>query len=233
MSRDSEVEHNARLVLERVHTLAAACGRPVVVVAATKTQPVPLIRAALAAGIRDIGENRVQEAVEKHRELAGEDARWHMIGRLQRNKVRTAVRLFSLIQSVDSLALAGTIEREAAALGRVMPVLVEVNVGREAAKGGVDPAEAVNFTETLGRYPHLRVEGLMAVPPAGTNPEDSRPFFRRMRELQAKIMDRGWTHAPAGILSMGMSADYEVAIQEGATMVRVGTAIFGPRTAGR
>jgi len=230
MDVEEDVRRNVSQVLERVQD--AARGRPVVVVAATKTQPPHLVRAAVAAGIRDIGENRVQEAADKKDELGDLEVRWHMIGRLQRNKVKAAVSLFDLIQSVDSLAIAAAIEREASARGIVMPVLVEVNIGMENTKGGIDPAGAATFVEQLGEFPHLRVEGLMAVPPASPDPESSRPFFRRMRKLQSEIASRGFEHAPARILSMGMSADYVVAIEEGATMVRIGTAIFGPR-AGR
>ncbi len=230
MDAEEAVRRNVILVLDQVQD--AARGRRVVVVAATKTQPPELVRAAVAAGIRDIGENRVQEAADKKRELGDLDVHWHMIGRLQRNKVKAAVSLFDVIQSVDSLDIAAAIEREASARGLVLPVLVEVNIGMESTKGGVDPAAAVSFVEGLREFPHLRVEGLMAVPPAGPDPESSRPFFRRMRALQAEIESCGFPHAPARILSMGMSADYVVAIEEGATMVRIGTAIFGPR-AGR
>jgi pyridoxal phosphate enzyme (YggS family) len=170
------------------------------------------------AGVAALGENRVQEAKEKI-ELLGHPVPWHLIGSLQTNKARDAARLFDWIQSVDRVELARELSRRAG--DRVLDVLLQVNLGEEPQKGGVAPAESKRLCEAVSGLPGLRVRGLMAIPPASTNPEHTRPYFRRLRELRDEL---GLEH-----LSMGMSADYEVAIEEGATMVRVGTAIFGAR----
>jgi pyridoxal phosphate enzyme (YggS family) len=176
------------------------------------------VRAALEAGVAALGENRVQEAKEKI-ELLGHPVPWHLIGSLQTNKARDAARLFDWIQLVDRVELARELSRRAG--DRVLDVLLQVNLGEEPQKGGVAPAESKRLCEAVSGLPGLRVRGLMAIPPASTNPEHTRPYFRRLRELRDEL---GLEH-----LSMGMSADYEVAIEEGATMVRVGTAIFGAR----
>ncbi|MDX2165604.1 MAG: YggS family pyridoxal phosphate-dependent enzyme [Deltaproteobacteria bacterium] len=186
--------------------------------AVSKTKPAALVRAAIAAGATDIGENYVQEAVAK-RPAVPDPARWHLIGHLQRNKAARALETFDCIHTLDSAALGAALARHAQARGVPAEVLVEVNVGGEPSKHGVAPDDLPALLRDV-RDPHLRVLGLMAVPPADT-PEATRPFFRRLRELAER----------AGLreLSMGMTDDFEVAIEEGATMVRVGRAIFGAR----
>ncbi len=181
-------------------------------------------RVALAAGVAVLGENRVQEARDKIRLLP--PASWHLIGHLQTNKAKLAVDLFELIHSLDSLRLAGELDRQGRLAGKTVRCLVEVNVGDEAQKTGVPPGEVGRLLEAARTLPALRIEGLMAVPPFLPDARDVRPYFRRLRELRDRLTGEG--HALAE-LSMGMSHDFEEAIQEGATLVRIGTAIFGPR----
>ena len=217
----TDVAGNLAAVRARIAAAAARAGRDaaaVRLVAVSKTQPAERVRAAVAAGVRDIGENYVQEAATK-RAAVGGDVRWHLIGHLQRNKAARALELFDLIHSVDSVALAEALARHAAARGAPARALVEVNVGGEASKSGVAPEALPALLERL-RDPSLVIEGLMAVPPPGS-PDEVRDHFRRLRALRDA----------AGLreLSMGMTDDFEVAIEEGATMVRIGRAIFGAR----
>src|SRR5262245_13854899 len=223
----SDASTDIRANLERVHAvIQAACRRAgrspdgVLLVAVSKTMPTERVKAAVDAGVVALGENRVQEAKEKI-EALGHPVPWHLIGHLHTNKAKDAVQLFDCIQSVDRLDLAREIDRRAEAAGRTVDALVEVNVGEEPQKGGVPPGEVKALLDAVARLGHIRVRGLMAIPPASEDPEATRPHFRRLRELRDLA---GLEH-----LSMGMSADYEVAIEEGATIVRVGTAIFGPR----
>jgi pyridoxal phosphate enzyme (YggS family) len=218
-----DIAGNVARVRERIARAAERGGRratDVLLIGVSKTVESERIRAAVAAGITALGENRVQEAKAKVAEL-GTLAPWHLIGHLQTNKVKDALPLFALIHSVDRLELAREIERRAAAQGQVVDVLLQVNIAGETTKGGVGPDEVAETLDLLGKLAHLRVRGLMTIPPEVEQPEESRQWFRRLRELGAR-------HALAE-LSMGMSGDFEVAVEEGATMVRVGTAIFGPR----
>ena len=224
---DSVTSTDIRANLERVQaSIAAACRRAgrspddVLLVAVSKTMPVERVAAAIEAGVAALGENRVQEAKEKIESL-GHPVPWHLIGHLQKNKARDAVRLFDWIQSVDGLDLAVEIDRRARAEGRTVEALVEVNLAEEPQKDGVRPDDLKALLDAMGQLGHVRVRGLMAIPPAVEDPEATRLHFRRLRELRDRA---GLEH-----LSMGMSADYAVAIEEGATIVRVGTAIFGPR----
>jgi pyridoxal phosphate enzyme (YggS family) len=189
--------------------------------------PPEAVREAVAAGVRMLGENRVQEAREKIAACPGLAA-WHLIGHLQSNKAKLAVGLFDLIQSLDSLHLAEELDRQGRALGKRVRCLVQVNVGEEAQKSGADEAEVRPLLTRAASLPHLAVEGLMAIPPFLPDPEAVRPFFRRLRLLRDRLTTEGF---PLTELSMGMTHDFEVAIEEGATMVRVGTAIFGTREA--
>jgi len=215
----------------RIARAAARAGRDsesVVLVGVVKTVPAEVVREALALGLRDLGENRVQEA-EAHVAAIGRDAaRWHMIGHLQRNKAGRAVELFDRVHGVDSEDLAGSLSRRAVAAGRRLPVLVEVNVSGEASKFGVSPALLDALLERVAGLPGLALEGLMTVGPAAVRPEDARPGFARLRSL------RDQAERSLGLalheLSMGMSGDFEVAVEEGATLVRVGTALFGGRS---
>jgi pyridoxal phosphate enzyme (YggS family) len=220
--------------------IAAAAGRAgrdpssIVLVAVSKFHPVSAIEEAYAAGQRHFGENRVQEAEEKKALLgpplqAADPLRLELIGALQSNKVRKAVAAVSRIQSIDSAELGARVGRVAVELGRLMPVLVQVDLAGEATKSGVREPDLPSVLESLRAVAGIRVDGLMAIPPFLENPEDVRPYFKRLRELRDEAAARGLL--ARGELSMGMSHDFEVAIQEGATIVRVGTAIFGERAA--
>ena len=218
-----DIRGNLEQVMARIERACGRAGRrpeDVLLIAVSKTVEAERIRSAVEAGVRALGENRVQEARDKVAAL-GRPVPWHLIGPLQTNKARDAVRLFDCIHSVDRLELARELDRRARAEARVVDALVEVNVGEEPQKAGVVPAELKALVDAVRGLPGLRVRGLMAIPPAAPDPEATRPHFRRLRELRDEL---GLEH-----LSMGMSADYETAIEEGATMVRVGTAIFGPR----
>lgn len=212
--------------------IAEACTRvgrdpsEVTLVAVAKTFPADSVREALAAGAVAIGENRAQELKEKAAAL-GSDIEWHFIGHLQTNKVRQVVGVARLIHSVDRFGLAEAIARRARSLDLVQDVLIEVNIAGEWAKSGVEPAHAPGLAEEIGDLEGLRVTGVMAMPPAAEDPEASRPFFRQLRAIGAEVSDR---IPGATALSMGMTRDLEVAVEEGATLVRVGQAIFGPRT---
>lgn len=226
-----DVSANLEVVRERIAKAAARSGRSpeaVTLIAVSKEMPVERIRLAIEAGVTVLGENRVQEAAAKIGAL-GRPVRWHLIGHLQTNKAKDAVALFDLIQSVDSVHLARELERRAAAAGKVVPILVQVNVGQEATKGGLAPEGLRAGLEAIADFSHLETQGLMAIPPIPEEPEASRPYFRQLRSLWEAARDWGIPRISMRHLSMGMSADYEVAIEEGATMVRVGTAIFGPR----
>jgi hypothetical protein len=215
-----DVRANLERVRERVARAAQRAGRrpeDILLIGVSKTVPAERVREAIAAGLPALGENRVQEAKEKIRVL-GRPVPWHLIGHLQTNKVKDALDLFDVIQSVDRPALAAELARRAR---RPVDVLVEVNLAGELAKSGFAPAEVKPALDVLAALPNLRVRGLMAIPPAAADAEQTRPWFRTLRELRDA--------AELAELSMGMSADFEVAIEEGATMVRVGTAIFGER----
>ena len=218
-----DVRTNLQRVRERIARAAERAGRrgeDVLLIAVSKTVEVERIREAIAAGVPALGENRVQEARAKIAAL-GHPVPWHLIGHLQSNKVKEALSLFDLIHSVDRPDLARECDRRANDRGRAVDVLLEVNVAGEASKGGVAPDAVGETLDELARLSYLRVRGLMAIPPPVERAEDSRQWFQALRKL-------GERHGLAE-LSMGMSGDFEVAIEEGATMVRVGTAIFGPR----
>ena len=226
------ISENVERVQERIHRACRRSGRAVDevrLIAVSKTKPAESVRQAYAAGLREFGENRVQEAAAKRRDLEDLDAVWHLIGHLQSNKAKQACRLFDWIQSIDSLHLAERIDREAAALGRKMPVLIEVHLGEEASKFGVEEDDLVRLAEAIGAFPSLELRGLMTLPPFFENPQDVRPFFRHLRELAGRMAARNLPGVSMHELSMGMSHDFEIAIEEGATIVRVGTAIFGER----
>ena len=198
-------------------------------IAVSKTFPLDLVRAAYAAGQRDFGENRVQEAFEKVQASPDLRIRWHLIGHLQSNKARKAAAAFAMIQSVDSIELLQRVDAAAADVGAAPELLIQVDLAGEATKSGVSPAEAPPLFEAAAALRAARVTGLMTLPPYPKDPEESRPWFRRLRELRDEWLRSGVPADMLRELSMGMSGDFEVAIQEGATMVRVGTAIFGRR----
>ncbi len=226
------IAENIERVQERIQSACRRSRRAIEdvrLVAVSKTKPTEAIRMAYAAGLREFGENRVQEAAVKMQELEDLDAAWHLIGHLQSNKVKPACRLFDWIHSIDSLHLAEKIDREAAALGRKMPVLIEVHLGEEESKFGVEEDDLARMAERIAALPALELRGLMTLPPFFDDPENARPYFRHLRELAGRIVARNLPGVQMRELSMGMSHDFEVAIEEGATIVRVGTAIFGER----
>ena len=220
-------------VCRRIERSARGAGRDpaeVRLIAVSKTHPPEALRRAIDAGVTDLGENRVQEADAKIREVGRDRARWHLIGHLQANKARRAVQLFDVIHSLDSPALAERLDRLCEESGREeLPVLIQVDLAGEATKSGVGEGELDGLAERVVACRRLRLSGLMALPPFFEDAEQARPFFRRLRELRDRLGERGSFGTARGELSMGMSHDYEVAIEEGATYVRVGTAIFGER----
>ncbi len=217
----------------RIEACALRCNRApneITLVAVSKTHPAEVIREAIAAGVTDLGENRVQEAEGKIPEVGRHAARWHLIGHLQSNKARRAVELFDVIHSLDSVALAQRLDRMCVELNRQeLPVMIQVDLGREATKSGADEAEVLQLVEALKHCQRLRLSGLMTLPPYFDDAEQVRPFFRKLRELRDDLSSRRAFGDLRGELSMGMTHDYEIAIEEGATIVRVGTAIFGAR----
>ncbi|MEE8885606.1 MAG: YggS family pyridoxal phosphate-dependent enzyme [Eubacteriales bacterium] len=218
-------------VKERIAKACARAGRnpaDVTLVAVSKTKPEEDIQALYDYGVRDFGENYIQELRQKHDDLP-KDIRWHMIGHLQRNKVKYIAEYVNMIHAVDTLELVKTIEKEGVKHDRVIPVLIEVNVAGEESKFGVKPDDCEAFAEQFSNYPHVHLEGLMTSAPFVENPEDNRPVFRKLHQLAVDIDNKNIDNVDMRVLSMGMTNDFEVAVEEGATMVRVGTAIFGAR----
>jgi pyridoxal phosphate enzyme (YggS family) len=216
----------------RIRTAAAAVGRSageIRLVAASKTFPPPAIREAVAAGVSDIGENYIQEARDKYAALQGTPVRWHFIGHLQTNKAKYAVRMFDLIHTVDSYRLAFELDRCAQKIKKVQSVLIQVNVAGEASKSGVAPEEALPLIRRVAALEHVAVQGLMTLPPYFNAPEKVRPFFAALRRLRDRIAAERLETTGLKELSMGMTGDFEAAVAEGATLVRIGTAIFGER----
>ncbi len=225
------IADNLKYILERIEKVSLRAGRvpeSVRLVAVSKTKPAEAVIEALKAGQRIFGENYVQEFTAKA-PLVTESVEWHFIGSLQSNKVKYIAGLVSLIHSVDRLSLAMEIEKQWGKLGKTCDILVEVNLSGEESKAGITRAEAVRLVREIARLPHLRIKGLMTMPPFYDEPEPARPFFRQLRELAESIAEEGIPGVEMKELSMGMSGDFEVAIEEGATLVRVGTAIFGSR----
>ena len=220
-------------VRTRIESRARACNRSpeeITVIAISKTHPADVIKEALEAGITEFGENRVQEAESKIIEVGRRKARWHLVGHLQANKARRALALFDVIHSLDSTDLAHRLDRLCAEEGREeLPVLIQVDLGEEDTKSGVSEAGLLELVQSLDECSKLRLRGLMTLPPFFENPEQTRPFFQRLRELRDRLENQGRFANGKGELSMGMSHDFEVAVEEGATMLRIGTAIFGER----
>ena len=224
------IKERVESVRERIATAALRVGRDpgeVCVVAVAKTFPASAVERVIAAGVSDIGENRVQEARAKMTEVKA-PCRWHMVGHLQTNKARLAVRLFDSIQSLDSSKLAQELQKAGSSLGKRVSTLIEVNLGQEPTKTGVTETGFFPLLEEAGALPDLSVEGLMVMPPYDPHPEAARPYFRRLRRLRDEALSR-FPHLALSHLSMGMSHDFEVAVEEGATIVRIGTAVFGER----
>jgi hypothetical protein len=232
-----EIPSRLARIRERMQEACSRAGRParsVTLVAVAKTRTTEEVAEAIRAGVTDVGENRVQEAEAKRPPLAslaapdGTAPRWHLVGHLQKNKAGKAVELFDLIHSLDGIDLGKKIDRSAEERGKVQPVLVQVDLASEPTKFGLREKELFSALEGLSRLSHLSVDGLMVLPPFLPEPEAVRPYFRRLRQLGAEASSRGLVGRE---LSMGMSHDFEVAIEEGATLIRVGTALFGAREA--
>ncbi len=224
------VSANLELVRERIARAAARAWRQpkeITIVAVSKTFPPEAIRAAYDAGLRHFAENRVQEFEAKWPKVLRLEAAWHFIGHLQRNKARRAVYLFNRIDGVDSLTLARTLESEATAQAKRVPILIEVKLSDEPSKTGIAEANLAALAESITPASNLRLRGLMGVPPYFENPERARPYFQKLRRMKDDLSGR--LGAPLPVLSMGMSHDFEIAIEEGATEIRIGTALFGER----
>jgi len=226
-----------RLARVRAQLAAAAEGagrraEEVTLIAISKTHPAALVRHLIELGATDVGENRVQEAEEKITEVGRDQVRWHLVGHLQANKARRAVNLFDVIHSIDSIDLARRLDRLCGEEGREkLPVLIQVDLGHEETKSGIEETGLWQLAEGIGELSRLELVGLMTLPPFFENPEHSRPFFRRLRELRDELVAKDAFRDQKAELSMGMTHDFRVAIEEGATMVRIGTAIFGDRAA--
>ncbi len=227
-----DVGANYRGILDHIAVAAAKVRRDpreIRLLAAAKSQSVEAIRAALAAGVTLVGENYVQEAADKKKQIS-EPIEWHMIGHLQRNKARSAVDLFDLIESLDNFALARELNKEGAKRGRTIRAFVEVNLGGEESKSGIPRDQLSALLAQVGTLAHIRIEGLMTVPPFRENLEEVRPYFRELRGLRDTFAALGLPNVDLKELSMGMTHDYTVAVEEGATLVRIGTALLGPRS---
>ena len=225
------ITENLKDVEARVCAACERSGRKredVTLIAVSKTKPVEMLEEAYAYGCRYFGENKVQELCDKYEQLP-KDLHWHLIGHLQRNKVKYIVDKVAMIHSVDSLRLAETIEKEAEKKDVVVPILIEVNVAQEESKFGLKPEEVLSFIEQIASFPHIQIKGLMTIAPYVENAEENREIFRELKKLSVDIAAKNINNVTMSVLSMGMTGDYMVAVQEGATMVRVGTGIFGAR----
>jgi hypothetical protein len=219
-------------VNNRIQTAARACGRnpeTIRLVTVSKTVPTERVRQAIQAGVTILGENYVQETRTKFNDLATYPVSWHFIGHLQSNKSKYAVRLFDLIHSVDSLKLARELDKQARKINKIQEILIQVNISAEASKSGVSVNDTLRLLKDISRLENLSVKGLMTMPPYFNAPEKVRPYFAALRGLRDRIKHHGVLNVSLNELSMGMTGDFEVAIQEGATLVRIGTAIFGKR----
>ena len=220
----NEVRENIQKACEK----AGRSPQEVTLIAVSKTKPLFMLEEAYEAGARDFGENKVQEILEKHPKMP-EDARFHMIGHLQRNKVKQVLPHAVLIHSVDSYRLAEQISQEAGKLGITAKILLEVNVAKEESKFGMMPEDVPEMAGQIAALPHLQIEGLMTIAPFVDDPEKNRPVFRKLYQLSVDIKKKNIDNVSMGVLSMGMTGDYQVAVEEGSTMIRVGTGIFGGR----
>ena len=225
------LEENLKKVEANIQAACERCGRKreeVTLIAVSKTKPVSMLKEVYDCGIRDFGENKVQELTEKYDQLP-EDMKWHMIGHLQRNKIKYIIGKTELIHSVDSLRLAEAIEAESAKKDCITDILLEVNVAQEESKFGFSSEELLKEIDRFADFPHIRVKGLMTIAPYVEKPEENRIYFAKLKQLSVDITAKKVNNVTMSIFSMGMTNDYEVAIEEGATVVRVGTGIFGER----
>ena len=224
IERYNEVKEHVKEACERV----GRDPREVTVIAVSKTKPLEMVEELRKEKVLDFGENKVQEIRDKYANISW-PVRWHLIGHLQTNKIKYIVDKVALIHSVDSVRLAQTIEQEAAKKDLCMPVLIEVNVAEEESKFGLKTSEVLPFIEEIASYPHLKVMGLMTIAPFVSDPEENREVFRKLRKLSVDIREKNINNITMSVLSMGMTNDYQIAAEEGSTMVRVGTGIFGER----
>ena len=225
------IQENIKLVEENIKKACEKVGRDVnevTLIAVSKTKPYTAIEEALPTGVKDYGENKVQELCDKY-EILPKDIKWHMIGHLQRNKVKYLVGKASLIHSVDSIRLAEQIEKEYAKADEIANILIEVNMAQEESKFGITSEETEQLVREIAKFPHIRIKGLMTIAPYTDNPESNRVYFRNMKKLSVDIENKNIDNVSMSVLSMGMTGDYQVAVEEGATLVRVGTGIFGDR----
>lgn len=225
------IQENIKIVEQKIEEACKRAGRDrseVTLIAVSKTKPVAMLEEAYETGARDFGENKVQEMMDKY-EVMPDDIRWHMIGHLQRNKVKYLMGKSYLIHSVDSMRLAEEISRQSIKHEVVTDILIEVNIAQEETKFGTSRSEAIQLVEDAAKLPNIHICGLMTIAPYVEDPEDNRKYFRQIRELAVDIKEKNIDNVDMRILSMGMTGDYEVAIEEGSTMVRVGTGIFGER----
>ena len=225
------IQENIKLVEENIKKACEKVGRDVnevTLIAVSKTKPYTAIEEALPTGVKDYGENKVQELCDKY-EILPKDIKWHMIGHLQRNKVKYLVGKASLIHSVDSIRLAEQIEKEYAKADEIANILIEVNMAQEESKFGITSEETEQLVREIAKFPHIRIKGLMTIAPYTDNPESNRVYFRNMKKLSVDIENKNIDNVSMSVLSMGMTGDHQVAVEEGATLVRVGTGIFGER----
>jgi hypothetical protein len=225
------LEENLAQVEENINTACKKSGRDrseVTLIAVSKTKPVDMLRTVYDCGVRDFGENKVQELCDKM-DVLPDDIKWHMIGHLQTNKVKYIVGRTELIHSVDSVHLAEEIQRQAQKNGVTVPILIEVNIAEEASKFGIHKEDTIAMVREIADLDHLKIKGLMTIAPFVENPEDNRLYFREIKQLSVDIKNQNIDNVDMDVLSMGMTGDYMVAIEEGATLVRVGTGIFGER----
>lgn len=227
----TSLKENITNLKQKIAEAAAKSGRKledVTLIGVTKTISVEVINQAVELGVTQLGENKVQEAQSKVA-LVSSDVKWHLIGHLQRNKAKTAVKIFSMIQSVDSLELGLEIDKRAAQIDKIIDILVQINIGNEPQKSGVEAEKAPELIRDLAKLHNLRIKGLMAIAPLVQDPEQARPYFKKMKQIFDEIARQDIDNVEMKYLSMGMTHDFAVAIEEGANMVRIGTGIFGPR----
>jgi len=227
-----QIQSNIKKIHDDIRAAAQKSGRDasqVTLIAVSKRKPPEMIQQAIDAGHRDFGENYIQEAMEKIDILGRESAIWHFIGHLQSNKAKFAVKYFDLIHTVDTLKLAGEINRQARKIGKIQKILIQVNIAQETTKSGAEKNEVMNIAKQACQFDNLHVSGLMCMPPFFDDPEDARIYFKKLKQISKDIKALNLPNTAMTHLSMGMSNDFTVAVEEGATLVRVGTAIFGAR----
>jgi PLP dependent protein len=229
----SSIKDNLDQIRAEISDTALTAGRKaedLLLIAVSKKKTIADIRAAIEAGADNFGENYMQEAVEKIEAIGNDKVCWHFIGHLQSNKAQLAVKYFDYIQTVDSVKLAKEINKQAKAMNKIQKILIQLNIAHEDTKSGIDATEILNLAEQINAMENLSVQGLMCMPPFFDDPELARPYFKKLSQLRQKIMDKGFERISMKHLSMGMSSDFKVAVQEGSTMVRIGTSIFGERS---